>query len=80
VSVKIAISSRLLTSRYGPYTTREGHRFRVFDNMVLRRIFRPTRETDLSQPSRDRKEGLQEAAQCYVTTKFILFVSQAFAR
>jgi hypothetical protein len=48
--------------------------------MVLRRILRLKRETELSQARRDRKEGLQEAAQCYVTTRFIFFVSQAFAR
>jgi hypothetical protein len=45
--------------------------------MVLRRIFRFKRVTDLSQARRDRREGLQEAAQDYVTTRFIFIVSQA---
>jgi hypothetical protein len=80
VSVKIATSSTLLTSHYGSYATKKGHRFRVFDNMVLRRKFRLKKETDLSQARRNRKEGLQEAPQCYVTTRFIFFVSQAFVR
>jgi len=47
--------------------------------MVFRRKFRLKRKTDLSQARRDRKEGLQETAQCDVTTRFIFFVSQAFA-
>jgi hypothetical protein len=51
-----------------------------FDDMVLKRIFRHKRGTYLSQARRDRKESLQEATQCYVTTRLIFFVSQAFAR
>jgi len=48
--------------------------------MMLRRIFRLKRETDLSLARRDRKEVPQEATQCYVTARFIFFVSQAYVR
>jgi hypothetical protein len=32
--------------KHGSFTLREEHRLRVFDNMVLRRIFEPKRDKE----------------------------------